>query len=110
MTEVYTSDAVANPTTGDGSILFSYSPPRGILTLRFSFVNDSEKQTTYVIQTNDGSGWEDELKPVAFPNLVEPVSLTIPVAPGHSLRVGIVANAAAAGTSRVVVEYIEKPA
>lgn len=107
MTEVFTSNAVENPTTGDGAVLFSHTPSVGIFTLRFSFINNATVQTTYVIQTNNGSGWVDELRPVAFPNLVEPVVLNIPVDASTAIRVAIVAEENANGTSRVIVEYIE---
>lgn len=102
MTEVFTSDAVANPTTGPGAVLFQHTAAAPILTLRFTFVNDSDSSVIYAIRL-DG---EDVLKPIAHPNLTEQASLVIPVDEGHTILAGIVADENANGTSRVVVEYI----
>lgn len=102
MTEVYTSDAVANPTSGEGAILFQHTAAAPILTLRFTFVNDSDSLVIYAIRL-DG---EDVFKPIAHPNLTEQVSLVIPVDEGHTILAGVVADEVANGTSRVVVEYL----
>jgi hypothetical protein len=106
LTTLYTTDEVANPTSGD-ALLFSYNVATAMLTLRFTFINGSTASTTYAIQKDEGSGWEDMVRPSAHPQLLEPVSVSVPLEPGQSIRVGIVANANATGTSRVVVEYVE---
>jgi len=106
MTELYTSNAVANPTTSD-VLLFSHTPSEGILMLRFTFMNDCPVSTTYAIQTSVEGEWVDVVRPVAYPNLVEQMSMSFPVDAGVPIRVGVVANAEASGTSRVVVEYID---
>lgn len=102
MTEVYTSDAVANPTSGEGAVLFEHTATEPILTLRYTFVNDSTNPVIYGIRL-DG---DDVLKPTAHPNLTEPVSIVIPVEVEQTILVGTFADPAANGTSRVVVEYI----
>jgi len=103
MTEVFTSNAIDNPTSGEGAILFQHTATAAILTLRFTFVNDSTNAVIYAIKL-DG---EDRLRPIAHPNLTEPVSLVVPIEVGQVLLVGTAADPAANGTSRVIVEYIE---
>jgi len=103
MTEVFTSNEVDNPTAEPGAILFQHTATEAILALRFTFVNDSTNTVIYAIRL-DG---EDQLKPLAHPNLTEPVNLVVPVEIGQTLLVGIVADSSASGTSRVVVEYIK---
>jgi len=103
MTEVFTSNAIDNPTSGEGAVLFQHTATEAILTLRFTFVNDSTNAVIYAIRL-DGV---DVLKPVAHPNLTEPVSLVVPVEVGQTILVGALADPDANGTSRVVVEYLK---
>jgi len=103
MTEVFTSDAIDNPTTGEGAVLFQHTASEAILTLRYTFVNDSTNSVIYAIRIDA----EDVFKPVAHPNLTEPVSLVVPVEVGQTILVGTLSDESANGTSRVVVEYIK---
>lgn len=103
MTEVFTSDEIDNPTEEPGAVLFQHTATEAILALRFTFVNDSTNTVVYAIRLDGG----DLLKPIAHPNLTEPVSLVVPVEVGQVLLVGTAADPAANGTSRVVVEYIK---
>ena len=103
MTEVFTSDEIDNPTSGPGAVLFQHTATEPLLTLRYSFINDSTNLVIYAIRL-DG---EDIHKPVAHPNLVEPVNVVIPIAVGQTILVGTLTDESANGTSRVIVEYIE---
>lgn len=105
LTEVHTSDEVANPTDTD-AVLFQHTAAAAILTLRFTFVNDCPVATTYAVQKDSGEGFVDVLRPIAHPHLLEPVSLIVELDVGEKIRAGIVANPEASGTSRVVVEFI----
>ena len=103
MTEVFTSNAIDNPTSGEGAVLFQHTAAEAILTLRYTFINDSTNAVIYVVRL-DGV---DILKPIAHPNLTEPLSLVVPVEIGQTIVVGALADPSANGTSRVVVEYIK---
>ena len=107
--QLYLSGEVANPTSGEGAILFSVTAPKDLFMLKFTVFNGSVVPMEYAVQTYDTdiSGWVDAgrwnldaKKGLAFSN-------HFPVDVGEQVRVAVVANAEATGTSLCAVEYLE---
>jgi len=105
--DLYTSDAVANPTSGPGAVLFSHTAGGQLILYRLTFLNDSDVPQNYRVETNDGGGWEVAEIECVPAHTAEQVVVFVAVPATESVRIGIVADENATGTSRVAVEYID---
>ena len=106
-TEVYLSDKIANPTTGAGAVLFDETAPTDIFMLRFTVFNDAAVPLEYVVETDTGSGWEEQARWPVDAKSSARYDKHFPVYAGEQIRLAVVADEDATGVSLVGVEYLQ---
>lgn len=108
MTEVVVQGPVANPTEGEGVVLFGVTVPEHVMTYAFILINDSDKPTTYVYQRMGETDWEDVTKPVVPPHMPKVYDYEVQYAPGDRFRVLILSDPDATGTSHIIIAYVQQ--
>lgn len=104
--ELFMSDQVDNPTSGAGAILFSVTAPADLLILRLRTFNGADVPLEYVVETDTGGGWIEQVRWSADAHAGRVFDDHFPVDTGHKVRLAIVADAAATGASLAIVEYL----
>jgi len=108
-TEVYLSPETANPTTGEGAVLFNVTAPVDIFMLRFTVFNDATVPLEYVVETDTGGGWVEQGRWNVAAKSSGRFDRHFPVYAGEDIRLAVVANPSATGVSLAGVEYLQNP-
>ncbi len=104
--ELFMSDQVDNPTSGAGAVLFSVIAPADLLILRLRTFNGSTVALEYVIETDTGAGWTEQVRWSVDAHAGRVFDDHFPVDAGHKVRLAIAADADATGVSLAIVEYL----
>jgi hypothetical protein len=106
--QLYLSGEIANPTTGEGAVLFAETAPVDLFLLKFTIFNGSVVPMEYAVQTyNTGTSvWDDVARWTLDAKSGYAYSNHFPLDVGEQVRVAVVANAEATGVSLCGVEYL----